>query len=87
MGRKSFWRRLFHTVSIIVAICLAVFIGYRLGDNALPVVIGCVFGVLAGLPTSMLLLLVLSRHKSTTSRHFYVVEEDLTQAEYQLLDR
>lgn len=49
-------------IIVLLAIALAVWIGVQLGDQALAVVVGAVFGVIAGVPTSLLLLLALARH-------------------------
>jgi hypothetical protein len=48
-------------VGLVFAVTLAVVVGKRMSAEAMAVVIGAVCGIAAGIPTSVLLLLVMSR--------------------------
>ena len=53
--------RFFLVVGLVFGITLAVVVGNRMSAEAMAVVVGIVCGVAAGIPTSVLLLLVMGR--------------------------
>jgi len=55
-------------VGLVFAVTLAIIVGKQMTAEAMAVVIGVVCGVAAGIPTSVLLLVALSRRDSLRSR-------------------
>ena len=55
-------------LGLAFAVTLAIIVGRQMTTEAMAVVIGVVCGVLAGIPTSVLLLVALSRRDSLRSR-------------------
>jgi hypothetical protein len=53
---------------LVFAVTLAIIVGKQMTTEAMAVVIGVVCGVLAGIPTSVLLLVALNRRDSLRSR-------------------
>jgi hypothetical protein len=53
---------------IAFTVTLAVVVGYRLSSEAMAVVVGIVLGVLASIPTSILLVLLMRRQASEGQR-------------------
>lgn len=54
--------RLLLVLALVFGITLAVVVGNRMSAEAMAVVVGIVCGVAAGIPTSLLLVLVMGRH-------------------------
>jgi anti-sigma factor RsiW len=55
-------------LGLVFAVTLAIIVGKQMTTEAMAVVIGVVCGVLAGIPTSVLLLVALSRRDSLRAR-------------------
>jgi anti-sigma factor RsiW len=53
---------------LVFAVTLAIIVGKQMTTEAMAVVIGVVCGVIAGIPTSILLLVALSRRDSVRAR-------------------
>jgi hypothetical protein len=60
-------RRIGLMLGLVFAVALVVVVGSRLSSEAMAVIVGIVCGVAAGIPTSVLLLAVMSRRE--TQRH------------------
>jgi hypothetical protein len=60
-GSRMSGGRCFLVVGLVFCITLAVVVGSRMSAEAMAVVVGVVCGVAAGIPTSALLLVVMSR--------------------------
>jgi hypothetical protein len=56
-------------LGLVFAIALAVVVGKQMSAEAMAVVVGVVCGVAAGIPTSVLLLLALSRRDRQREKH------------------
>jgi hypothetical protein len=57
-------KKLFGVVLACFAVALAVTVGYRMSSEAMAVVIGVVFGVLASVPMSVLILIITQKQRS-----------------------
>jgi hypothetical protein len=57
-------KRLFCFVLVCFAVALAVTVGYRMSSEAMAVVIGVVFGVLASVPMSVLILIITQKQRN-----------------------
>jgi hypothetical protein len=55
-------------LGLVFAVTLAIIVGKQMTTEAMAVVIGVVCGVLAGIPTSVLMLVALSRRDSLRAR-------------------
>ena len=55
-------------LGLVFAVTLAIIVGKQMTTEAMAVVIGVVCGVLAGIPTSVLMLVALSRRDSLRTR-------------------
>jgi hypothetical protein len=57
-------RKLFGFVLACFAVALAITVGYRMSSEAMAVVIGVVFGVLASIPMSVLILIITQKQRN-----------------------
>ena len=62
-------------VGLVFAVTLAIIVGKQMTAEAMAVVIGVVCGVAAGIPTSVLLLLALSRRDAARARQEAAVRQ------------
>lgn len=63
-------RKVMIVVSLAFAVTLAVVVGKRMSTEAMAVVVGVVCGVAAGLPMSMLMVLILNRRGENELRPY-----------------
>jgi hypothetical protein len=67
MGENTMKRAIF-VLGIIFAVTLAIVIGNRLSVDAMAVLVGVACGVLAGVPTSLLLVWALTRRSANSAQ-------------------
>lgn len=56
-------KRIFLIIGIIFAVTLAIVFGMRVSADALAVIVGVVLGILAGIPTTLLVIFVMTRQR------------------------
>ncbi len=61
-------KRSLFIMGVVFAITLAVVFGSRVSADALAVIVGVILGILAGIPTTLLVIFILTRQRQTLER-------------------